>query len=723
MESLLRMLCRWLYRLRVEGRDVFEVEGPVLLVPNHVSWLDWLFLAVSLEDDWKFVVSSQVAETSWIHRKIMKNHRTFPVEIGSPYGMKEIAGYLKKGGRLVLFAEGRLTTSGSLMKLYEGIGFLLQKSGATIITGYLRGVNRLPWVVHSGWTKWFPRVSLHGRHTGPMPQFEGMKAAEQRKKLASWLTQEMMKHRFEVEISEAPESVPQSVINSAREQPAKVIFKDATMTGLTYKKLVIGADLIGRELSQKLEKDEERVGILLPNINATPVSLLACWFNGTIPAMLNFTSGPAVMLQCAKLAGLKHIITARAFLEKAKIDVTPFVDAGIEIIYLDDIKPLITTSKKLSALFRFKLNSSTIIRGNAGRDDTAVVLFTSGSEGVPKGVELTHHNLLANIEQVLSVTDIMDDDRFFNPLPLFHSFGLTVGTVFPMVKGLFSFLYPNPLNYKAIPSAMYDLECTITMGTNTFFSQYGKAAHPMDFRKLRYVLAGAEKLQDHTFDMWNEKFGVRILQGYGATETSPCISVNTFMFHKKGTTGIPLPGQEVRIESVPGVEEGGKVMIRGCNVMKGYLNPEPNAAFKALDGWYDTGDIGLIDDDGYLKLLGRLKRFAKISGEMVSLTAVEDVINNYLKPQFPEDFQLAVVAVPDASKGEKIIAYANSHNLEPQHLRDAILKAGLNNLSIPREIRFIEEIPTLGTGKLDHKSLATIALESTPSESPTPTQA
>lgn len=711
MASLLKQLLQIFFKFRVEGEELLKQEGPVLLVPNHVSWLDWLFLAVVLDDDWKFVVSSRVADKGWLYRKITINSRTFPVEVGSPYGLKEITEYLKTGGRLVLFAEGRLTTSGSLMKLYDGIGFLIQKSEATIISAYLRGVKRLKWVQHDGWTKWFPRVSLHIKQTDPKPNISELKSSTQRQQLNAWLTRQMMEHRFEVEYTEAPESVSTSTLKSAKDQPHKVILEDATQQSLTYSKLVIGADIIGRQIESEIEPTEDRIGLLLPNVNATPVSLLASWFIGKTPALLNYTSGESVMCQCAELSELKTVITSRAFIQKANIDVKPFTTSGFKLLYLEDLKKRVNLNDKLSALYRFKFEPHLIDRGNQSRNNTAVVLYTSGSEGVPKGVELSHGNLLANIEQVLSVTDIMDKDRIFNPLPLFHSFGLTIGTILPMTKGLYSFLYPNPLNYKAIPSAFYNLDCTITMGTNTFLSQYGKAAHPMDFRNLRYIFAGAEKLQDHTFDTWNEKFGIRILQGYGATETSPCVSVNTHMFHKKGTTGLPLPGQELKIEKIPGVDEGGRILIKGPNVMKGYLNPEPNKKFKSLEGWYDTGDIGAIDGEGYLKLLGRLKRFAKISGEMVSLTAVEEILNNHLALQFDEDFQIAVVAAPDKSKGEKIIAFTNVDSLASKILRDAIREGGLSTLCIPKEIRIIDEIPTLGTGKIDHKSLAKLALD------------
>ena len=694
-----------------DGEKLLRTPGPVLLIPNHVSWLDWLFLGVVLEDDWKFVVASVVAERSWIHRKIIMNPRTLPVEMGSPNGLKKIAKYLKGGGRLVLFAEGRISRTGTLMKLYEGTGFLAQQSNATILLGYLRGANRLKCTEHKGWTQWFPKVELHVEESGTLPQFPHLKPNEQRQKLTSWLTRRMMDVQFQSELSSGPQTIPAAVMELARKRPSAILFQDVNDRSVTAKQLIIGADLIAREIENLIGRSEKRLGLLLPNVVANPVSLMASWFLGATPTTFNYTSGPVIMNQCAQLAGIKYVITSRAFLEKAAINISIMEESGVSFIYLEDLRKNISFTKKVGALNRFNFEPELIDRGHLENEDTAIILFTSGSEGVPKGVELTHRNFLANVEQVLAVTDINETDRIFNALPLFHSFGLTIGTILPMTKGIYTFLFPNPLSYKVIPSVVYDMDCTVTMGTNTFLTQYARNAHPMDFRNIRYLVAGAEKLQDATFDLWSEKFGVRILQGYGATETSPVVSVNTHMFHRKGTTGLPLPGMDVDIQQVDGVDRGGRVVVKGPNVMKGYLNSEPNEKFKALNGWYDTGDIGEIDQDGYLRLLGRLKRFAKISGEMVSLTAVEEALTNHIKPMLGEEFGIAVVAKPDESKGEKLVAYHTASSLDNQLVKEAVLKSGLSALCIPKDLRHIDEIPTLGTGKVDHKALSALAAE------------
>jgi acyl-[acyl-carrier-protein]-phospholipid O-acyltransferase/long-chain-fatty-acid--[acyl-carrier-protein] ligase len=396
------------------------------------------------------------------------------------------------------------------------------------------------------------------------------------------------------------------------------------------------------------------------------------------------------------------------------LDVAPLKAAGIEMIYLEDVRAAISLRQKLFATLASWFHLWPL---QTPTDETAVILFTSGSEGDPKGVELTHRNLLANINQMLSVVDLMETDRFFNALPLFHSFGLTVGLLLPLVHGVFVFLYPSPLHYRVVPSAFYNLDCTVFFGTNSFLAGYARKAHPVDFRTLRYLFAGAEKLQSATVALWMQKFGARILEGYGATECSPCLAVNTPMLHREGAVGRFLPGIEYKLQPVEGVGQeletrdsrpetptAGRLLVRGPNVMRGYLNPEANAKFKALEGWYDTGDIVQVDADGFVQILGRLKRFAKVSGEMVSLTAVEEVLASAF-PQYGLRFAAAVISRPDEAKGEKLIAVTNEPKLTLTEVRDAIRGHGLSNLAVPREIKAVHEIPRLGTGKVNHREL------------------
>jgi len=535
------------------------------------------------------------------------------------------------------------------------------------------------------------------------PELGEISTGRARAVLTNWLRDQMVQQQFKVEMAFGPPNVLLAVAAAARKNPGQVILEDASLQTLSYRKLMVGADVLAQALRDAVAADG-RVGLLLPNVNAMPVVILALWSLGKVPAVLNFSSGTPTMRACAELAGLKHLITSRAFLDRAKLNVDEFVKAGIGIIYLEDVRASVTGSQKFLALLRHVFHLPTDGQSSPAAGSTAVIVFTSGSEGVPKGVELTHENILANIRQMLAVTDITDGDRLFNCLPLFHSFGLTVGTFLPLVRGIYTFLYPSPLHYRMVPAVFYDRDCTIFLSTNTFLSGYARKAHPYDFRSLRYLFAAAEKLQEATALAWSQNYGVRILEGYGATECSPCVSVNTPLEPRYGSVGRLLPGMEFKLEPVEGVAEGGRFFVRGPNVMKGYLNTEANEKFLALGGWYDTGDIVSVDAEGYLHILGRLKRFAKVSGEMVSLTAVEDALAGAF-PQHGLRCQVAVITRPDEDKGEALIAVTNEPSLTLNEIRDAIKAKGLTNLSTPREIKVVPEIPKLGTGKLDHRAL------------------
>ena len=710
LNAIVRPLLRILFRFQHFGHEKIPNEGPALLICNHASWIDWLFLGATLDQDWKFVVSSLTADRTLAHKVVMRNNRTFPIDMDSPYGVRDMAKHLEEGGRLVLFAEGRITSTGSIMKFFEGTGFLLRKAPAKVVFAYLKDAHRAWWNDHSGWRRLFPKVSLHFAEPVTPPDVSHLSADPARSHLTDWALRSLIDLRFRVELETGGDSIPDRVARTAAVNPKQVVFEDVTRKTLTMRRLVLGARVLGAALGKRLDPNAQRVGLMLPSVNANPVALLALWGQGKTPALLNFTAGPSALRQSAELAELKQTISSRAFVEKAKLDLSPLEDAGVEVIYLEDVRETISKVDKIAGLLASKMSPASFIRQRMTWEDTAVVLFTSGSEGVPKGVELSHRNLLSNVEQILSVVAIQDDERIFNPLPLFHSFGLTIGTLLPMIRGIYAFLYPNPLSYKVIPTLVYKTRSTITMGSNTFLRNYARAAHPYDFHTLRYVFAGAEKLRDETFDLWSERFGVRILQGYGATETSPVVSVNTPLFPKKGSVGRLAPEVEVRFEPVPGVDDGGRLLVRGPNILKGYLNNDAQAKLAALDGWYDTGDIGRMDEEGYLYILGRIKRFAKVSGEMVSLTAVEDALSRSVET-FGEEAEIAVVAVADAEKGERLVALTNREEVDLGFMRESIHQAGLSNLAVPRSVYVVAELPKLGTGKLDFPALKVVAEE------------
>ena len=706
MIFLLRLLSKLFFRYRVFGADALSSPGPMVLCPNHTSWLDWLFVLLPLGKEWKFVASSTTAESTWIHRKMMVNSRTFPVDNNSSYAVRTMADYLAAGGKLVIFPEGRISATGTLMRIYDGTAFLVNHSGAKVVTCYLRNASRVKWVRHKGWTQWFPRVSVHFSPPMTAPKFDHLPHTIARQKVTMWLRDEIIRQQFEAEMQEGPRTLAAAIAETAACIPNRIACEDISFTELTYRRVMVGTEVLATRWRAHLSPERgERIGVMLPTVNGGALTVLSLWAVGKVPTFLNFSAGGAAMVVCAQLAGLKQIITSRAFLEKAKVNLTLLHAAGLKFLYLEDIRAEVSTFARLRALVSNHLSVGRALRNApVGPEDTCAVIFTSGSEGVPKGVEIRHAGLLANLRQIFATTDLRDDDRFFNALPLFHSFGLVGGIVAPLMRGCFVFNYPSPLHYRIVPTMVYEKNCTVFLGTNTFLNGYARKAHPYDLYTVRYLIAGAEKVQTATFETYARKFGVRIHEGYGATECGPVLCLNTKLDANTKSAGRLLTNVEYRIEPVEGVTEGGRLFVKSPAMMKGYLNADANAAFKALDGWYDTGDIVRIDEDRYVYVLGRLKRFAKISGEMISLTAVEDALAGAF-PLYGLRCTIAVVAEPDADKGEKLIAVANENRLLLADVRAAIRAKGLSNLCAPRELRFVQAIPKLGSGKTDHRGI------------------
>jgi acyl-[acyl-carrier-protein]-phospholipid O-acyltransferase/long-chain-fatty-acid--[acyl-carrier-protein] ligase len=338
--------------------------------------------------------------------------------------------------------------------------------------------------------------------------------------------------------------------------------------------------------------------------------------------------------------------------------------------------------------------------------DPAAVLFTSGSEGAPKGVVLSHANLLANRRQIAARVDFSPADLALNALPMFHSFGLTGGFLLPLLSGVRVYLYPSPLHYRIVPEIAYATAATILFGTDTFLAGYARRANPYDFYALRYVFAGAERVREETREIWSERFGKRILEGYGLTECSPVIAVNTPMHYRAGTVGRFLPLVEHRLEPVPGLADGGRLMVRGPNVMAGYLRGGDIEG--PPDGWYDTGDIVAVDADGFVAIVGRVKRFAKLGGEMVSLASAERIAETAV----PE-IRHAVVALPDPRRGEKLIVVTEAHGFDRALLLEAAHQLGLPEIAVPREVIEIDQMPLLGTGKTDYAAVTRLAEQAT----------
>ncbi|MFL2555901.1 MAG: AMP-binding protein [Gammaproteobacteria bacterium] len=491
------------------------------------------------------------------------------------------------------------------------------------------------------------------------------------------------------------------------------ILEDIHRKPVNYKNIIFQSILLGNYI-KKSTTESEHVGVMLPNVTILPIVFFALQFGGRIPALLNFSSGAYAIDKACKTAEIKTIYTSRNFINKAKLNnVIDELKKKYSIFYLEDIKKNIKLKSVLRSffirIFIFKFYIKQDI--NKDPDNTAVILFTSGSEGIPKGVVLSHKNLLSNYAQVKDHIKFSKSDTVFCCLPLYHSFGLNAGFLMPLFGGAKIFLYPTPLDYRLIPDFIARLKATILFGTNTFFKGYANYANTEHFKTLKYVVAGAEKLHRDTIKLWKKKFNLNILQGYGVTETSPVISVNDLNQNKEGTVGCIMNEIEYYFEPVEGIDKGGRLVVKGPNIMLGYLlhnEPgllKPPSSSRGL-GWHDTGDIADIDQEGFITILGRAKRFAKIGGEMVSLTAVEELA----VLAWPEQ-KHACVSITDQNQRERIILITENKKANLKELQDVAAKNHISSFNIPKKIETKIDIPVLATGKIDYMSLKKLVSE------------
>ncbi len=492
----------------------------------------------------------------------------------------------------------------------------------------------------------------------------------------------------------------------SRHGKTKVILEDPERQPLTFGRLVLGALVLGAKL-RDATLEAERVGVLLPNVQGIAVTLFGLTAYGRVPAMLNFTAGVKNLRAACKVGGIRTVVTSKRFVDQGKLDdVVHALAETCRIIYLEDVRKQITSLDKIKGLLR-----SFTPRSNSGArldpDSEAVLLFTSGTEGTPKGVALSHANLVANASQIFAHAEgiLSSGDTVMNPLPVFHSFGLTAALLMPLLNGMKVVMYPSPLHYKQVPKLIADTGCTVLFGTDTFLQGYARAADDGELSSIRFVIAGAERVKDETRRMW-APFGATICEGYGCTECAPVLACNTIGDGAKaGTVGRLLPGIEHRLEPVEGIDTGGRLMVRGPNVMLGYLlADQPNTLVAPQDGWHDTGDIVDVDEAGFVAIKGRAKRFAKLGGEMISLAAVESMVSG-LWPGHNH----VVIALPDPRKGEQLVLVTE----KPDGDRKALLKEaqaqGYPELWIPRALLVTQAIPVLGSGKVDYTATRDLA--------------
>jgi len=500
------------------------------------------------------------------------------------------------------------------------------------------------------------------------------------------------------------ESIFDALVAARERFGDKEILEDQDRKPLTYTGLIRAAFVLGRKIAA-LTTAGERVAILLPSSMGVVVTFYGLHAFGRVPVMLNFTSGEANLKAAIQASGVKRILSAKRFVSQAKLDdLMADLATVADIVWLDDLRATINLRDKLFGLTAGLLPKR--FRARTKPTDPGVVLFTSGSFGAPKGVVLSQGNLVANCRQINTHIPLDPDWVMFNPLPTFHCFGLTGGVLLPLLQGLKAFQYPSPLHAKQITELLPQVGASILFATDTFLNQYARVAGPDDFSTLKFVVAGAERVRDETRHLFNTKFGgVLLLEGYGATEAAPVVAVNHPERNRPGTVGQMLPGMEWRLDPVPGINEGGRLYLRGPNVMEGYLSPTDPGTIDPLEGgWHDTGDICAVDDEAYVTILGRVKRFAKIGGEMVSLTAVEGLA----AAVWPEG-RHAVVAIADSRKGEKLVLVTDRQDAESGRLSDWAREHGAPDLAVPKKIIKVAELPVLGTGKTDYVAIQKLA--------------
>jgi acyl-[acyl-carrier-protein]-phospholipid O-acyltransferase / long-chain-fatty-acid--[acyl-carrier-protein] ligase len=697
---VLRSVARVLFRVRVHGDAGKFLNERTLIVANHESLIDGLLLAVFLPVQATFVVHTTVARNplnAWMLRFIPH----LLVDSTSPLAMKIICKLVETGTPVVIFPEGRLTVTGSLMKVYDGAAFIAAKTGATIVPTRIDGAGRSYFGRLAGIypLKLFPKITITVLQPRKIAMPDLPSSKERRRRAGETMRRILLEMQV---VTQPPRTLFQAFLEAKSTfGDGYKLVEDVRLEEESYGSLLRMSLGLSR-LVAPMTKIDETVGVLMPNAAATLALLLGLSAARRVPAMLNYTAGVDGVNSACIAANIRKIVASRAFIEKARLEALVAGLSGLEVIYLEDLKTRLSLLDKLWIALAQRFPKMAIVAQEPG--DAAAVLFTSGSEGKPKGVVHSHISLLSNIAQIRSIADFTPLDKFMVALPLFHSFGLACGAIMPLVSGCKVFLYPSPLHYRIIPELVYDRNCTVLFGTSTFLANYGKYAHPYDFGRLRYVVAGAEKLSDEVRQAWLDKFGIRILEGYGVTECAPVIAVNVPMACRIGTVGHLVPCMEYSLEPITGIEQGGALHVKGPNVMKGYLLYDKPGVLQPPNsigaGWYATGDIVEIDRDDFVHIRGRVKRFAKIAGEMISLEVVERIA-----AQAAPGLMHAASSRPDSAKGEAIVLFTTDVSLRRERLSAAAKILQAPELAVPRDIRFVDEIPLLGTGKTDYLRL------------------
>jgi acyl-[acyl-carrier-protein]-phospholipid O-acyltransferase/long-chain-fatty-acid--[acyl-carrier-protein] ligase len=672
-----------------------------------VSFLDGALIAAFLPGSPVFAIDTAQAARRLV-RLLLAGAEIYPMDPLRPMATKSLIKAVHAGRRCVIFPEGRLNvTGGALMKIYDGPALVADKAEAMVLPVRIDGVEFTAFSRLGGRLRrrWFPKVTLTvqaPRRLAISPSARGRTRRQAAGRALYDIMSEMMARR------EDPPSLFGALLAARTAHGGdRLIVADPGTPPLTYNRLVAASLILGRRLARETGRGDN-VGLLLPNSVGAAAAFFALTATGRVPAMLNYSAGADAVLSASRTASLKLVITSRRFVELGRLG--PLIERlgeGVRLLWLEDLRAELGLVDKLYGIVAARFAGRRHRRLGIAADDPAVVLFTSGSEGAPKGVVLSHANLLVNRRQLAARVDFSPADHVLNVLPIFHSFGLSAGMLLPVLSGVRLYLYPSPLHYRIVPEIAYDIGATILFGTDTFLAGYARLASPYDFYALRYVFAGAEPVRAETRQVWSERFGKRLLEGYGVTECSPVIAVNTPMHFRAGTVGRLLPLIETRLEAIEGIDQGARLWLRGPNVMAGYLlADQPGRLQPPEEGWYDTGDIVTVDPEGFVTIAGRAKRFAKIGGEMISLTVAERIAE-IARPQDRH----AVVALSDPRRGEKLVLLTEAAQLDRGELVSAAQRDGIPEIAVPRDIFTVPQLPLLGSGKTNYPAVAKLAAE------------
>ena len=708
------LLAHSLFRIRINGQENVPFEGPALLVANHMSHVDGLLVGACVQRFIRFMVWKPFFEMPAFHW-LLRRANAIPVGTDRPRdaveSIRAARRELAAGHMVCIFAEGAISRTGNMLPFKRGLEKIVQGTGVPIIPVHLDRLWGSIFSFAGGkfFWKWPTRIPYPVTVSFGAPLASDSSAQTVRQAIQE-LSADATAHR-----QRPTDLLDRRLIRSARRNWSKFAMADTTGRSLTFGEVLTAAVLLGRVGPRPAPS--EMVGVLLPATVAGALVNLSLTLRGAVPVNLNFTAGPDAMQSAMDQCGIRTVITSRAFLAKANIHPLP------GSVYIEDLLKSATPSAKLRAYLAARFAPAALLSpGGRTPDSVAGVIFSSGSTGVPKGVVLSHYNLISDIEAIAQLFWIGSNDCIVGVLPFFHSFGFTVTIWFPMLAGCGVVYHPNPTDARAIGELVQHHKATLLLTTPTFCSTYIRKCHAEEFASLRYVLVGAEKLRQPVADAFRQKFGVELLEGYGCTEMSPVVAVNapnysngkdTQTGNKPGTTGHPLPGVAARIVDpatfvpLPPNTEG-LLLVKGSNRMLGYLHQPERTAEVFRDGWYITGDIALLDDEGFLRITDRVSRFSKIAGEMVPHLKVEEAIAKVLG-----DAPCVVTGIPDDVRGERLAVLYVHPALTPEDLYRQLSETDMPRLWIPKRENFypVDALPQLGSGKLDLRGVRLRALE------------